>query len=263
MRRSLLLLLAAAICQLAPGQPIPVRYPQGSARGFLVVKSKGKVIAVGDLWQVAEGAAFRSHVVIRFGDGSVDEEWTTFSAQKELRLVSDHHVQKGPSFPTPFDVTIDVPGAEVKWVETKDGHTINDHKHMDLPKDLANGLTPLVMENIRLSAPETRVSYLVNDPKPRVVTVSIKPDGKQEFVIAGVAFPVNRYALHIEIGGFAGMIAPLIGKQPPDIHDWIISGEVPSFVKMEGPLYAGGPIWTVEGTMPEGPTLREQSTKSK
>jgi hypothetical protein len=238
------------VSQLAVAQPIPVRYSQGSERGFLVVKSKGNVIAVGDLMQVAEGAAFRSHVLIRFRDGSVDEESTTFSAQNELRLISDHHVQKGPSFPTPLDVTIAVPASEVKWTEIKDGHAVTNRKHIDLPKDLANGLLPLVMENIRPSAAETRVSYLVNDPKPRIIAISVKPDGKQDFVIAGVIFPANRYLLHIDIGGLAGMIAPLIGKQPPDMHEWVISGEVPSVARLEGPFYQDGPIWTIEAAMP-------------
>jgi hypothetical protein len=53
-----------------------------------------------------------------------------------------------------------------------------------------------------------------------------------------------RYEIKIELEGIAGMVAPLIRKQPSNIQIWIIGGEAPAFVKEEGPLYQGGPIWT-------------------
>jgi hypothetical protein len=51
------------------------------------------------------------------------------------------------------------------------------------------------------------------------------------------------------------MVAPLIGKQPPNIQIWIIGGEAPAFVREEGPLYQGGPIWTIQLTSPVWPDL--------
>lgn len=255
MNRLLCLLLATATLPSAPAQPIPVRYKQGSSRGFLIIKSpQGKVIAVGDVLQVAEGAQFRSRMIIHFRDGSLDDDVTTFSADRELRLISDHHVQKGPSFPTPLDVSIQLPAGEVKWRAAKSGKVESGRQHMQLPKDLANGLLPLIMENIRPDAPETRVPYLVNDPKPRIVMLSIKPDGNEDFSIAGVAVPANRYVIHIEIGGLGGLIAPIIGKQPPDMHEWVVAGEVPILARMEAAFYQGGPTWTVEQASPEMPS---------
>ena len=55
------------------------------------------------------------------------------------------------------------------------------------------------------------------------------------------------------IGGIAGWIAPLLGKEPPNIHVWILRGKAPAFVKSEGPLYNGGPIWRIELTSPVWP----------
>jgi hypothetical protein len=255
MNRLFCLLLATAALPSAPAQPIPVRYQQGSSRGFLIVRSaEGKVIGVGDAVQVADGVQFRSRLVLRFRDGSVDDDATMFAADRELRLISDHHVQKGPSFPNPLDVTIDVPFAEVKWRQVKNGKVESGRQHMQLPKDLGNGILPLVMQNLRPGAPETRVPYLVNDPKPRIVTLSIKPDGNENFAIAGVAVPANRYAIRIEIGGIGGLVASLIGKQPPDMHEWVIAGEVPSLARMEAAFYQGAPTWTVELASPERPS---------
>ena len=46
------------------------------------------------------------------------------------------------------------------------------------------------------------------------------------------------------------MIAPIIGKDPPDFHIWVQSGNPPAFIREEGPLYEGGPIWRIEVLTP-------------
>ena len=61
------------------------------------------------------------------------------------------------------------------------------------------------------------------------------------------------YVLKVEIGGVAGVLAPIVGKQPPDSHVWIATGEVPVFVRAEQPLYAGGPVWRIELAGPTWP----------
>ena len=57
---------------------------------------------------------------------------------------------------------------------------------------------------------------------------------------------VKHYVVKPEIGGMAGLLAPLVGKQPLDTHVWILEGAAPAFVKSEGPLYLGGPVWRIE-----------------
>ena len=44
----------------------------------------------------------------------------------------------------------------------------------------------------------------------------------------------------------AGVIAPGTGKQPPDTHIWMLTGKVPTFLRFEGTLYQGGPIWRID-----------------
>ena len=46
------------------------------------------------------------------------------------------------------------------------------------------------------------------------------------------------------------MIAPLIGKEPPDAHVWVSAGEVPAFIRSEAPLYLGGPMLRTELVSP-------------
>ena len=54
-----------------------------------------------------------SRLVFRFKDGSIDDESVVFSQQHDFRLITDHHVQKGPSFPNPTDVSINASTGQV------------------------------------------------------------------------------------------------------------------------------------------------------
>jgi hypothetical protein len=101
--------------------------------------------------------------------------------------------------------------------------------------------------------PEAKVSMVVVTPKPRLVKLAISPRGEEPFSLVGSPRKAIRYEIKIELGGLAGAVAPLIGKQPPNIQIWIIGGIAPAFVREEGPLYQDGPIWTIELTSPAWP----------
>jgi len=222
--------------------------------GFLLLKSaEGKVIAVGDEISVAKGNQVHSRLTFHFRDGSIDDETTVFKQGSVFQLVSDRHVQKGPSFPEPLDLAVNVPAGEVTWREMKDGKQEVKSEHMDLPPDLANGLMSLVVQNFPQKATEMKVSYLAGSSKPRLVKLSVKPDGEESFRLGGTKHQASRFNLHVEIGGVTGVIAPVVGKQPTDIKIWVITGEVPTFIKMEGAFYQKGPIWTMELTSPVWP----------
>jgi hypothetical protein len=109
-------------------EPIPVRHPQGSAHGFLVLKTtEGIPIATGDATQTVHGDRVTSRVTFRFRDGSLDDDITVFSQRRVFRLISDHHIQHGPSFPKPINVLIDaVTGTILRTAKTaQSGKTIS------------------------------------------------------------------------------------------------------------------------------------------
>jgi hypothetical protein len=56
----------------------------------------------------------------------------------------------------------------------------------------------------------------------------------------------------VELGAVAGSLARVTGKQPPDTHVWVLKSAVPAFVKSEGPLFQGGPVWRIELATPAG-----------
>jgi hypothetical protein len=83
-------------------------------------------------------------------------------------------------------------------------------------------------------------------PTPRLVKLAILPQGEEPFSIGHFHHKAMHYVVKVEIGGAAGLLAHLMGKQSPDTHVWVLGGEAPAFVKSEGPLYAGGPIWRIQ-----------------
>jgi hypothetical protein len=89
---------------------------------------------------------------------------------------------------------------------------------MNLPSDLANGMLVTLLKNVRRDALPPSVSLVAATPKPRLVKLTIAVAGTEPFSIAGSARKATHYVLKVDIGGIAGVVAPLVGKQPPDAH---------------------------------------------
>jgi len=237
------------------GEPVPVRYAEGIVHAFLVLRTtEGTAIADGDLIQVARGDRVTSRLVFHFRDGSVNDETAVFSQRQQFRLLSDHLVQKGPSFPQPLEMSLDAAGASVTVRYSDDhGQQKTETEHMDLPPDLANGILPTLLKNVRAGAPPKQLSFVAATPKPRLVKLAVSVAGQDRFSTGRMARTATHYVLKVEIGGLSGVLAPLVGKQPPDSHVWILGGEAPTFVKSEQPLYLGGPLWRIEVMSPAWP----------
>ena len=227
-------------------EPVPVRYAEGVTHGFLVLRTlQGKDVADGDLGQVVHGDRVSRRLVFHFKDGSIQDESVVFSQRGTFRLLSDRLVQKGPAFPHPIDVTIDGVSGQVKVRYTDDdGKEKLANERVALPADVANGLLPTLLRT---------VSLVAATPEPKLMKLEVSPEGEDTFSIGGLKLKATRYVVKVKIGGVAGMVAPLLDKQPPDSHVWVLGGEAPSFVKAEAPLFLGGPVLRIELTSPSWP----------
>jgi hypothetical protein len=155
-------------------QAVVVRHTQGTLHGFLILRTlKGDTLANGDVIQTARGNRVTTQLVFHFKDGSIHDETAIFSQDRTFRLLSDHLIQKGPSFPHPLEVSI-------------------------------NGSTGQV-------------------------TVHSTDDKGKESVVT------QRLAL------------------PPNVYVWILSGDAPVLVKLEGALAYEAPIWRIELASPVWP----------
>jgi hypothetical protein len=250
--------LAASVALLGanrdPGEAIAVRFPEGITHGFLTVSTlDGKKLGDGDVIQTAHGDQVTNRTVLQFKDGSVQEETVVYSQRGRFQVVSDHLIQKGPAFPRPLELSVDVPKGLVTVRYTEDGAAKVVTEHMELPPDLANGIVPNVIKNSVGSA-VTVVSIVVAGPKPRLVKLRIAPAGEEPFSVGTLSKKAVKYVVHVELGGAAGVVAPLVGKQPQDTFVWVLGGDAPTFVKSEGPFFADGPSWRQEFASPTWPS---------
>jgi hypothetical protein len=250
--RSVILATAAAgalVCTSAAlAEVVPVRYPEGFSHGFIALKNPaGATVASGDFISTTRGDRVTTHLVYRFKDGSIDDDVAVFLQRGHFQLISDHHVQKGPAFEQPIDTTIVVATGKVT-VRYKDDHGAEktEVEQVALPSDLANGVLITLLKNVQPSALPPSLSYLASTPKPRLVKLEIAVAPPDRFAVAGSSRRATHYVLKAKIGGVSGLIAPLVGKQPPDIHVWIAGGEAPAFLRAEAPLSLDGPLFRTE-----------------
>jgi hypothetical protein len=251
--------LCAAIAVLwscAPAaQSVVVRHTEGVVHGFLVLRAaNGAPLADGDLMQSANGDRVTSTLIFHFRDGSVQEETAVFAQHQRFQLITDHLVQKGPTFPRPLEMSIDRAAGKVT-VRDSDEHgapKVADER-IDLPLDLANGLIPTLLKNVGAADLPLTVSMIAATPTPRLVKLHITSVGEERFSLGASTRNATHYVVKIDIGGVAGLLAPLLGKQPPDSHVWILGGEEAAFVKAEGPSYLSGPVWRTELASPIWP----------
>jgi hypothetical protein len=236
------------------GQTVAVRHAEGLVHGFLVLRTlDGSPLADGDLIQTSRGDRVTTRLVFHFKDGSIHDETAVYSQRQRFRLITYHLVQKGSTFSQPLDMSIDGTSGQVTVRYADDGKQKVESEHIDVPPDLANGLILTLLKNVRTGAPPKTISLVAATPKPRLVKLAISAAGEEPFSTGSATRKAIHYVLKVEIGGLSGVLAPLLGKQPPDSHVWILGGEAPAFVKSEQPLYLGGPLWRIELVSPVWP----------
>jgi hypothetical protein len=254
--------VALACSVTLSGDTVAVRHTEGIVHGFLALRAlDGTTIADGDLIQLARGDEVTTRLVFHFKDGSLHDETAVYLQRHEFRLKSDHLVQRGPTFPQPLEMTIDGGGDVTVRYSGDHGQQKVETERLDLPPDIANGLILTLLKNVQPGAPPKTVSLVAATPRPRLLKLAIAEAGEEPFSTGGAARSAMHYVLKVEIGGIAGLLAPLLGKQPPDSHVWIVGGEAPAFVKSEQPLYLGGPLWRIELVSPVWPRARPAARK--
>jgi hypothetical protein len=248
-------LVCVAVSSPSPPRLVPVRHPQGSLHGFLVLRSlDGTAVADGDLIQSVAGDRVTARTSLHFRDGSINDETAVFSQHGTYRLRSDHLVESGPAFEHPLSMDLDIAHGRVV-VHTKGdrGEDKVDDENMPLPADVANGLLITLLEEVETAQLPLTVSFVAATPAPRLVKLVITKAGSAQFSVGATPRTASGYLVRTDIGGLTGVLAAVFGKQPPDAHVWILGGDEPVFVKSEAPMYPGGPILRTELASPQWP----------
>ena len=252
-----LLVLMAALVWHHPlaAAPVPVRFIEGSLHGFLVLSTSQEVlIASGDLLQVARDGEVKSRLVFHFKDGSVLDETVVFTQRNVFTMQSYHLVQRGPVFPDDTEISLERASGKyhVKTRTRKDGREKVQDGTLALPLDVSNGMVLTLVKNLSRGAGET-VHMVAFTPAPKLIKLKLIPAGEQKIVVGGTEKTATHFVLKPILGIWLKLFASLLGRVPPDNHAWIVTADVPAFVKFEGPLYMNGPAWRIELTSPLWP----------
>jgi hypothetical protein len=252
-----MLILACALLWPIPllAAPVSVRFAEGGAHGFLLLRSlDGALLATGDLFEVARGEEVELRTVFRFKDGSVFEESAVFTQQGVYTLQRYRLMQRGPMFSEEIEISMERATGlyRVKTRARKDGREKVLEGRLELPPDVYNGMILPVVKDLPGGASET-IHYVAFTPAPRLIELAVTPAGEQKVLVGELAKTAVHYVLKPQLGMWLKLFATLLGRVPPDEHVWIISDEVPAFVRFEGPVYPTGPVWRIELTSPRWP----------
>jgi hypothetical protein len=239
---------AIALATAAPAEPIPVTHLQLPRHASMVARSEtGEIIARVEFTETVQGDEVTMRLTYRFVDGSIDDETTTYSQRGTFRLVRNHHIQNGPFFATPVDLTVEAAtGTATTRTADKDGKTHVVNAHIDLPDDLANGFVGTLLVNAPPNTAPFRVGILTPVFGGRLIRILISPQGEQPFQKAGQALEATVFRIHPELGGFLGMLATLFGVQPKDVMVWVLEGEKPAVMRVVGQMSGFGPVVSSE-----------------
>jgi len=244
-------LLWASVIEAAPQR---VRLLEGNTHGFLIVRTlEGEAIAYGEIVQKPSRGLITTRMLLHFNDGSLRDETVTFSQKGVFQLERYRLVHHGPSFPK-ADITFDRKSGQyrVQQQEKKDSEEKTASGPFEMPADLYNGMATTLMKNLPRGTGAT-VQMVAFTPEPRLLKMELTPDGEEKVLVGKDAKSVTHYIVKLELGGLPGLIAPVLGKQPPDLHYWLVVGDVPVFVRFEGPMFLHGPVWRLELTTVQWP----------
>jgi hypothetical protein len=171
--------LAAAFHPVAAA-PIPVRFAEGVAHGFLVLRDTGgRVLAQGDLLQSPRGTEVDKRMVFHFKDGSVFDEHVVFTQVGVYAMKSYKLTQKGPAFAKDTEVAMEAASGAYRVATT-------DHSGgkeqviagtLTLPADVCNGLLLTVIKDLAKGSGEI-VHFVGFTPQPRIIEIEIRSGGR-------------------------------------------------------------------------------------
>ena len=128
-----------------------------------------------------------------------------------------------------------------------DGSIKTETTHLDLPPDLSNGMIASSLLNVHPDAPAFKLGLVAPYGKGRLIQLGISPAEQQSFsCVTGFHCQANVFRIKPELGGVAGMVAPMIGKQPSDLFVWVPRRRCPRRRPRGRPALRRRPVVSIE-----------------
>lgn len=227
--------------------PVTMRYPEGPARGFLAVFEPGThhELAQGELIQRLERRVVVSRLVIHFADGSLYDETVRFAQKPVFRVLSYALTEKGTAFPDETSVQFDRSGRYDAMLRARGEPAKHASGTTTIPEDVSNGLTSVLLKNLPPGA-SAHAHLLTFRPEPLLLDVDLAPEGSDPFWVGDDATPATRFLVKPTVPGVKGLLASMLGREPPEVRMWIAPPPAPGLVRFQGALSAGGPPFLIE-----------------
>jgi hypothetical protein len=231
------MLVSALMCAAAPAWGVPLRWPEGTLRGFPVVRdASGRQIADGTLTQWIEDGNLHVSATYDFKDGRVVEEQTVLSQHPELaQLRWSWEERKGSEVQRSYSIDFTTGHAVVH----KRGEDVRED-HLDDAKNLGHAFAGVgfmyAVKNLAADlekGSEVELTAVAFTPKPRTVKVSIRRDQEGPLTMGGRTLAAERFVVHPEIP--LAFIAKLFVKAP-DQYLWFYKPSPPAFLRADIPL---------------------------
>jgi hypothetical protein len=255
------MLAVVAMCAALPAHAVPLRWPEGTLRGFPVVRdASGRQIATGTLTQWIEDGKLHVTATYDFEDGRVVEEQTVLQQHPELaQLRWSWEERKGTEVERSYSIDFTTGHAVVH----KRGEDDRDDT-LDDARKLGHAFAGVgFMYAVKNLAPdlekggEIELTAVAFTPKPRTVTVSVRRDQEGSLVMGGRTLAAERFVVHPQIP--LAFIANLCVKAP-DQYLWFYRPSPPAFLRADIPLAEpSDPIIRIEvigGPRPSEPQSR-------
>ena len=184
-----IVLLAVGLCSGRPvsAAPVAVRVPESAVQSYLVLRDEArKPIALGEYKQRPKAGAIEVHLTFRFKDGSIHDETAVFSQRGVFKLGRYALHQRGPSFPTTLDASLEAGTGRYLVKSRKPGKDEDsDEGHLELPPDVYPSVMQItIVKHLAKEASET-VHTVAFTPKPRVLKLVIQPSTAVPFFVEG------------------------------------------------------------------------------
>jgi len=249
MRFLLAVLLA---CASAHAAPVPVKFVEGLTRGYMLLRDmNGKVLANGDLIQVAKDEHIEKRMTFKFKDGSLYDERVTYTENGVFRLEKYELTQSGPAFEHDLEISLTAAtGAySVRKKDHKDGDVDTDEGKLDLPDDVCNGLLMTIVKDLPKDG--AKVHFATFSPSARVIELELVPSGEHKIAVGDLTHTAQHVLIKPKLGFLMKVAAKITGRDPDDLHAWVATGDVPAFVGFQGAFNTPGPTWRVEVVSPQ------------
>ena len=234
---------------------VPVRFAEGVAHGFLVLRgTDGTALAQGDLLQVLRDGDVDKRMVFHFKDGSVFDENVTFTERGVYALKTYSLSESGPAFAADSEISMTVAtGAyRVKTRDHKSGRDKVLEGTLELPSDVYNGLILTIVKDLPKGGGQI-IHFVAFTPQPRIIELELSPVGEQQITVGSLTKTAVHYVMKPRLGVWLKLFAKVLRRMPEDRHAWILTDDVPAFAGFEGSLTTPGPVWRIELVSPRRP----------